>query len=116
MVQTHQLMYQQKDANTYTVVVYSLSNQLMKPENGSIVDVDTDNGSNSGLSIMNMVVSDVYGGIQPYDGTAITTNIRHIENNGSSSIVYDLKGNRYDGTVRNKKGIYIINGKKVVVK
>ena len=116
MAQTHQLMYQQKDVNTYTVVVYSLSNQLMKPENGSVVEVDTDNGGNSGLSIMNMVVSDVYGGIQPYDGTAFTTNIHQIENNGSSTIVYDLKGNRYDGTVRNKKGIYIINGKKVVVK
>ena len=116
MEQTHQLMYQQKDANTYTVVVYSLSNELMKPENGGIVEIDTDNGSQNGLSIENIIVAQPTGETQSYSGGQMTTNIQQIESDGGSTIVYDLKGNRMNGNRGLKKGVYIVNGKKVIVK
>ena len=116
MEQTHQMMYLQKDANTYSVVVYSLSNQLMKPENGGIVEIDTENGSQNGLSIENIIVAQPTGETQSYSGGQMTTNIQQIESDGGSTIVYDLKGNRMNGNRGLKKGVYIVNGKKVIVK
>ena len=116
MEQTHQMMYQQKDANTYTVVVYSLSNQLMKPENGGIVEIELDNGSQSGLTIENVIASLTTGEIQSYSGGQMTTNIQQIESDGCPIVVYDLNGNRMNGNRGLKKGVYIVNGKKVIIK
>ena len=116
MEQTHQLMYQQKDANTYTVVVYSLSNQLMKPENGGIVEIDTDNGSQNGLSVENVIVALPTGATRSFNGGQMTTSIQQIESDGGPSVVYDLKGNRMNGNRGLKNGVYIVNGKKVIVK
>ena len=116
MEQTHQMMYQQKDANTYTVVVYSLSNQLMKPENGGIVEIDTDNGTLGGLIIENVIAALPLGETRSFNGGQMTTNIQQIESDGGSTVVYDLKGNRMNGSRGQRKGVYIVNGKKVIVK
>ena len=116
MEQTHQMMYQQKDAYTYTVVVYSLSNQLMKPENGGIVEIDTEDGSQNGLGIENVIVALPTGETQSYSSGQTATNIQQIEGDGAPAVVYDLKGNRINGNRGLKKGVYIVNGKKVIVK
>ena len=116
MEQTHQMMYQQKDANTYSVVVYSLSNQLMKPENEGIVEINTDNNNLNGVSIENVIVALPTGETQSYSGMSLSTNIQQIEWDEGPAVVYDLKGNRQKGTKGLKKGVYIVNGKKVIVK
>ena len=113
MEQTHQMMYQQKDANTYAVVVYSLTNQLMQPENGKIIE--TDNNSDI-LSIENVTVATPTGETAYYQTLSATTGIEQIDNENGTAVIYDLKGNRlYDGKALNK-GIYIVNGKKAVVR
>ena len=116
MEQTHQMMYQQKDAYTYTVVVYSLSNQLMKPENGNIVEITTDKNTLNGVSIENVIVALPTGETESYNGAHLSTNILQIEGEEGPAVVYDLKGNRQNGTKGLKKGVYIVNGKKVIVK
>ena len=113
MEQTHQLMYQQKDANTYAVVVYSLSNQLMQPENGKIIE--SDNNSEI-LSIENVTVAMPTGETAYYQTLSATTGIEQIENENGAVVIYDLKGNRLNSGKALNKGIYIINGKKTVVR
>ena len=112
MTQSHQLMYEQKDNNTYAVVVYSLSNQLMKPENGRIVDVEADGGE---LTMQNITVATQSGETHYYQSYGTPTGIYQLENDSKSAVIYDLKGNRLNGKAL-EKGIYIINGKKVIVK
>ena len=111
MDQTHQLMYQKKDENTYAVVVFSLSNQLMTPENGSIIEMD---GVES--SIQNVVLAKPNGETDCYHGLPVSTGIQQIENGTSSAVIYDLKGNRLNSVKALDKGIYIVNGKKAVVR
>ena len=113
MSQSHQLMYEQKDDNTYVVVVYSLSNQLMKPENGRIVDVEADGGE---LTMQNITVATPSGETHYYQSYHTPTGIYQLENDSKSAVIYDLKGNRLESGNSLKKGIYIINGKKVIVK
>lgn len=110
MAQSHQMMCQQKDANTYNVVVFSLSNQLMKPENGRIIEVD---GAN--LMMQNIIVSNTSGETYSYQNMNISTGISNWKNDNEPAIIYDLKGNRLDGKGL-KSGLYIINGKKTVVR
>ncbi|MBR1879889.1 MAG: leucine-rich repeat domain-containing protein [Prevotella sp.] len=113
MEQTHQMMYQQKDANTYAVVVYSLTNQLMQPENGKIIE--TDNNSDI-LSIENVTVATPTGETAYYQTLSATTGIEQIENENGTAVIYNLKGNRLNNEKALNKGIYIVNGKKTVVR
>ena len=113
MEQTHQLMYQQKDANTYAVVVYSLSNQMMQPERGKIIET----GNNSEiLSIENVTVATPTGETAYYQTLSATTGIEQIENENGTAAIYNLKGNRLNNEKALNKGIYIVNGKKTVVR
>jgi hypothetical protein len=107
-------MYQQTGANTYAVVVYSLSNELMKPENGAIVQIVTNNNSDC-VTIENMTVALPTGITASYEPLGISTGIQQIEGE-SVPVVYDLKGNRLNNGNGLEKGLYIVNGKKVVVK
>ena len=112
MSQSHQLMYEQKDDNTYAVVVYSLSNQLMKPENGCIVEVETDGGD---ATMQNIIVATQSGETHYYQNNGTITGIYQLKNDSNSAVIFDLKGNRLNGKAL-EKGIYIVNGKKVIVK
>lgn len=111
MAMTHQLMYQQKDENTYSVVVFSLSNQLMSPENGNIIEMD---GAED--AIENVVLAKPNGETDCYQSLPVSTGIQQIENGTSSAVIYDLKGNRLNDAKALDKGIYIVNGKKTVVR
>jgi hypothetical protein len=113
MEQTHQLMYQQKDANTYAVVVYSLSNQLMQPENGKIIETNINSDI---LSIENVTVATPTGETAYYQTLSATTGIEQIENENGTAVIYNLKGNRLNNEKALNKGIYIVNGKKTVVR
>lgn len=113
MEQTHQLMYQQKDANTYAVVVYSLTNQLMQPENGKIIEIDNNSDI---LSIENVTVATPTGETAYYQTLSTTTGIEQIGDENGTVVVYDLKGNRLNSGKALNKGIYIVNGKKAVVR
>ena len=112
MEQTHLLMYQKKDDNTYDVVAYSPSNQLMKPENGCVIEVEADGGN---VVMQNVTAATPTGEMHYYQNYGTPTGVHLLENNGNTAVIYDLKGNRLNGNTL-KKGIYIINGKKTVIK
>ena len=114
---SHQIMYSEMGANTYYVVVYSLSNQLMKPENDNILVVETDGGNSTSFAMQDVVVALQNGETERYQGHySGSTGIHKLENQETPTIIYDMKGNRIDCSHGLKNGLYIINGKKVVVK
>ena len=113
--QTHQLMYQQIDANTYAVVVFSLMNHLMSPESGNIIEIET-NKDNNIPTIDNLILAKPSGEINYYQTMPVSTSIRQIEDENVPAVIYDLKGNRQNGLKGLKKNVYIINGKLTVVK
>ena len=117
MKQSHQIMYKQLDEQTYAVVVYSLSNQLIVPDNNNIIEIDTEVVGIENLKIQNATFAKPNGEIANHEGLFVTTGIEHSVLNGDSpAMIFDLRGNRLDKGNSQKKGIYIINGKKVVVK
>lgn len=114
MSESHQLMYLQTGANTYAVVVYSLSNQLLKPENGNLIEVHMAGESAEGMEIHHMKAAKPTGETVKCTINSPVTDIKVVENKEKSDKIYDLRGiRRYDAQ---QKGIYIINGKKAVVK
>lgn len=115
MGQSHQLMYQQIDTNKYAVVVFSLTNHLMIPEGCNIIEVETYN-NNDVLTIEDVTVAKPSGETESYHTMPISTSIQQIEKKDSQITIYNLKGNRLSENKKLKKGIYIINGKKAVVK
>ena len=116
MKQTHKLSYRQTDEGTYTVVIFSSSNKLLIPDNNNIIVVETEEGVSEKMAIRNITFSTPTGEISSYQDQQVTTSIQHVINNDRRSIIYDLKGQRRDGSKGKERGIYIINGKKVVVK
>lgn len=117
MKNTHQIMYKQLDEQTYAVVVYSLTNQLMVPDHNNIVEIETEGTSSESLTIQDAILAKPNGEIASYDRLDVSTGIiLSIQNDESPAVIYDLKGNRLDNGNSQKKGVYIINGKKVVVK
>lgn len=115
MANSHQMMYSKLGDNTYYVVVYSLSNQLMKPEKNIIVKVETDDGGLTSFTMNDLIVATINGETESYKGS-LSTGIHQVDSEGKPAAIYDLKGHRLDGAKSKKKGLYIINGKKVVVK
>ena len=112
MMRTHQLMYQKKDENTYSVVVFSLSSQLVNPEDGNIVTVETDGGD---VNIQNMIVVTPSGESYYYQNGENTTSIHQLINSKKPKEFYDLKGNRVNENEL-RKGSIVIYGKKVFIK
>jgi hypothetical protein len=118
MMQSHQIMYQQMDEQTYAVVVYSPENQLLIPNNNNIVEVETESGESEHLTIQNAILARPDGEVANYAGDfASTTGVNQsARDDEKPAVIYDLKGNRLENGNSLKKGLYIINGKKVVVK
>ena len=114
MTKSHRMMYSQTGTDTYTLVVYSPSNQLLTPENGNLVEMGIDGESAGRLEIQNMKAAKPTGETVRCESIPVVTNIKVVDYRGTSDKVYDLRGIRLDDG--HKKGIYIINGKKAVVK
>ena len=114
MTRSHQVMCSQTDADTYAVVVYSLSNQLLTPENGNIIEVYMAGEGTERMEIQNMKAAKPSGETVRCNSLSVATGIKVVENEEKSENIYDLRGIRRDNS--QKKGLYIINGKKAVVK
>ena len=116
MSSSHHVMCGQTGDNKYSVVVYSLSNRLLTPENGNLVEVNMNGANAGGLEIQNMKAAKPSGETVICNASPIVTGIQVVEDKDrrKTEKVYDLRGiRRHD---YQKKGLYIINGKKTVVK
>ena len=97
----HSLYWKMVDANTYRVVVYSMTNAAFRANSDNLFTVFMTGSQNATISNELLIKADGTTGID-----AIRTEIE----NGN---VYDLNGRQVKTP---RKGVYIINGRKVVVK
>ena len=97
----HSLYWKMVDANTYRVVVYSMTNAAFRANSDNLFTVFMTGSQNATISNELLIKADGTTGID-----AIRTEIE----NGN---VYDLNGRQVKIP---RKGVYIINGRKVVVK
>ena len=107
-------MSSQTSLDTYTVVIYSLTNEMLNPKNGHLIEMDINGVSLENLKVQKMVAAKPFGEIVRLEGSPIVTEIKIAGNSETSDKVYDLRGIRHSDA--HKKGLYIVNGKKVVVK
>lgn len=116
---SHRLMYQQKDAEHYTVVVYSMSNQRLKPVNGCLLEIDME-GDGEPMTA-NVLLATPTGERTFINSLPIgtVTGISIVgADQAATGSVYDLRGNKVlDRGASMKqlpKGVYIMNGKKII--
>ena len=97
----HSLYWKMVDVNTYRVVVYSMTNAAFRANSDNLFTVFMTGSQNATISNELLIKA---------DGTTGIDAIRTEAENGN---VYDLNGRQ----VKNpRKGLYIINGRKVIVK
>ncbi len=97
----HSLYWKMVDANTYRVVVYSMTNAAFRANSDNLFTVFMTGSQNATISNELLIKAEN------------TTGIDAIRTEAEKGNVYDLNGRQ----VKNpRKGVYIINGRKVVVK
>ena len=116
MKQTHQMMCKQIEPEAYAVVVYSLTNSLFMPENGNIVEVNIEKAHSDDLSIQDVILAKPTGETKQYGYMPVRTSISDVEVENDHRHVYNLKGQKQSRINGMQKGVYIENGKKIVVR
>lgn len=114
--QTHQIMCKQIEPGAYAVVVYSLTNSLFTPVDGGIIEVNDGKAHSGDLYIQDVLLANPTGETKRYDNMPVATKISDVEKENGHRQVYDLKGQKQNRTDGLQKGVYIENGKKIVVK
>lgn len=120
--QTHRLFWQEIGAGEYAVVVYSLTNQTLSPENGNIIDVTCADGKSIDIITRNVILSTSEGErvwLNSLPSSSAPTGISGLEDVEAFDI-YDMSGRKVRSQCHSLEGIasgvYIINGKKTVIK
>lgn len=115
---SHQLLFKKTDRNHYKVIGLSLANDLLHSTNQGLIDINL-----SGQSGGRIVISDILfvnpQSAKTYFGSAVTdmpTGINSLTIE-QDEVIFDLSGRRLNKQ-RNQlgRGVYIINGKKVMIK
>ena len=116
---SHQLAYHMTNNGQYTVVVYSMSNQTFKPVNGCLLEVDVEGEGDP--TTANVLLATPLGERTFINSLPIgTVTGISIVNTYQTACgdVFDLRGNKVLGKgislTRLPRGVYIMNGKKVV--
>lgn len=122
----HSVMLRQLTDTQYLVMGFSLSNHLLKGNTGNLLSLTTEGNATGSIVFSDVKFATTDGQVYRLADAVIsdaTTGVSDIANRISSdSKYYDLQGRRIDSPklkVQNaklRKGIYIMNGKKVVMK
>ena len=108
----HLLTYTKTGENEYKVILYSLNNSSFSGHSGELLNIRT---SGRGDIVVDNILFVTSGNAEkrfaPLYGTA--TGIETTQTSTVPHQVYDLQGRRTKAT---KKGVYIVNGKKQVVR
>ncbi len=116
---THQMLYNKVGENTYRFVAISMSNALFSGFEGSIVNIKAGNPDNDDIVASNIKMVAADGTIYRFDNveaaqpTGIVEMDADMTQGKENGIYYNLSGVRVD---RPTKGVYIMNGKKVIIK
>ena len=118
----HQLLYNKVDEGHYRVVALSVANNGFNGTNGELLNIQLDGVNTDGVTIDNIHFITTDGTDHRFDNLTVqgeSTSIQPIHNSQSiihNSNVYDLSGRKVSESSVLPKGVYIVNGKKVIVK
>ncbi len=113
----HAVTLRQLNDRQYLVAVYSLNNKKLSGSAGKLFTLDTER-LNGEATISDVIFATPEATPCLLDGTTVlgtATGIDGIDGQPTSNNVYDLQGRRV-ATNLSTKGVYIVNGKKVVIK
>lgn len=113
---THQMMCKQIEPGAFAVVIYSLTNNMLTSEDGSIIEVNAGETHAGDLSIQDVMFAKPTGETKRFDNMPVVTVISDVKGNTEHRKVYDLKGQKRNRVEGLQKGVYIENGMKVVVR
>lgn len=113
----HQLIYNQVDETTYRFAAISMGNKVFADRQGAVLNVKASMTDYSDIMAKNIKFVTATGAIVCYDNleSANPTAIVELDANKTveDGIYYNLSGIRVDNP---GKGVYILNGKKVIIK
>ena len=120
--QKHQLLYNKFEDGHYRVVALSTSNHTFSGNQGELLGFVTDSSVHDGILIDDIHFFTPNGQDYLFDAVSLsgTTGIETVAEDkelqdGEHSSLYDMQGRKILSPA-NKKGVYIKNGKKVVIK
>lgn len=119
---SHNLIWQQIDVNDYAVVIYSQTNQRFSPEKGNIMDITFTDETYKDITTSKVVLATSHGGRVWLNSLPVYAAKNDIVNNTKSETfdVYDLSGRKIRIQCHSlddiARGVYIINGKKTVIR
>ena len=114
----HQMMWNKVGENTYRFVAISVANNVFSENEGSIVNIIAGNPDYDDILVSNIKFITPDGAIHNFDNVEVAqpTGIVEMvtaEKNNADGVYYNLSGVRVD---KPAKGVYIVNGKKVIIK
>ena len=118
----HQLLYNKVDKGHYRVVALSVANNGFNGNGGELLNIQLDGVNTDDVTIgsIHFITSD--GTDHRFDDLTVlgeATSIQSIHNSQfiiHNSDVYDLSGRKVSEPSVLPKGVYVVNGKKVIVK
>lgn len=114
----HQLLFNKVGDGHYRVVALSTSNNSFNGNAGELLNFQLDGFNTEGLTVSDIHFYTSRGGNKQFDdltvqGGTTAIDLQHAEEKLGTDAVYDLQG-RKQSTL--KRGVNIVNGKKVMVK
>ena len=114
----HQMLYNKIGENTYRFVAISIANHAFNGDQGSVISIMAGNPDCEQISATNIRFVAANGYVEKFDDITAsqTTDIAELTSAKAvreDGVYYNLNGMRVD---RPGKGVYIVNGKKVIIK
>ena len=114
----HQLLYNKVEDGHYRVVVLSISNNSFGGKSGELLNMQFDGFDTGDLTVGNIRFITSSGAIYSFDdlkvqGGTTGISIQPESDNRQPDVVYDLQGRKLSSP---KRGVNIVNGKKILVK
>ena len=114
VAKTHQMMCKQIEPGRYAVVIYSLTNSKFAAEGSGFIEVDTKDAKSVDVDVQDVVLARHTGETARFGKLLIATAIADVKREEAHSAAYDLRGWKQEKA--SQKGVYIKNGKKIVVR
>ena len=113
----HQMMYHQIGERTWRFVALSLANKQFADHEGALLHIQAGNPDTDEVAVSNIRFITSEGITHLFDtvSSATPTDIVEMPVSGAreDGVYYDLRGMRVSSP---DKGVYILNGKKVIIK
>lgn len=115
--ESHQLLVRQLNSQDYLIMGLSMDKDVLSGNAGRLLTLTTEGDANGEICFSNVLFATPDAETFHLNALSVptsTTGIHTVAFDSSDSEIFDLQGRKVNGNA--KSGLYIVNGKKVVVK